>query len=198
MTEIISDLELLRQVAGGDREALGMLYDRYERLVYSLAYRVVQDPQTAEEVVQDVFTRVWQKHALYDPALAKFSTWLLQVARNRAIDVLKSRRRQQESVSDDTLLQTVADASPQTEEQVLQAIEQEEIRDAMRELNPEQRDVIHWMYFDGWTQQEISNRQDIPLGTVKSRVRLALNRLRQTLGKRKEGRADEPLHTHPL
>ncbi|ARU60364.1 hypothetical protein CBW65_04260 [Tumebacillus avium] len=199
MTEFITDLELVRKVAEGDQDALGMLYDRYERAVFSLAYRVVQDAQTAEEVVQDVFTRVWKKHALYVPAQAKFSTWLLQVTRNCALDVLKARRRRQsETVQEDTLLHTIPDEEAHTETRALQKLEGEEIRQALRELNDEQRDVIHLMYYDGWTQGEISARQDIPLGTVKSRVRLALNKLRQSLTKRKEGTANEPLHNHTL
>lgn len=199
MTMLITDLDLLGRIATGDQEALGLLYDRYERVVFSLAYRVVQDQQTAEEVVQDVFTTVWQKHALYQPAQAQFSTWLLQITRNRALDVLKTRRRrQQETVQDDAILYNVADTESQTEEHTLKKLESEEIRVALGELNAEQHDVIHRMYFDGWTQQEISERQEIPLGTVKSRVRLALNKLRQTLGKRKEGKADDPIHIHSL
>lgn len=187
MNETFSDLDLLQAVAIGDREALALLYDRYERLVYGLALRIIQDAPTAEEIVQDAFTRVWQKGHTYDPAQSKFSTWLLQVARNRALDIVKQRRRQQETVQEDTRLTAVPDRSTQTEERVLQNIEQQAIREAMEGLSSDQRDVIRWIYFQGLTQQEITDRFHIPLGTVKSRVRLALHHLKNRLtGRRKE------------
>jgi len=187
MTETWTDVELLQKIAAGDRQALAELYDRYERMVYGLAWRLMQDAQLAEEIVQDVFTRVWQKGQSYDPDQGKFSTWLLQVTRNRALDVLKSRkRRQQETLQDDAQWRDVRDEAPTTEDAVLVNLQRQEIRDALETLHEDQQAVIRWMYFQGLTQQEVSERYKIPLGTVKSRVRLALNRLKQTMEMQRE------------
>lgn len=195
MSEPLSDLQLVKQVRLGDPAALEQLYDRYGRAIFNLAYRMLQDAHVAEEVVQDVFTKVWQKADLYSPEQGKFSTWILQVTRNRTLDVIKSRKRKPQEVLDrDSTLHNHVDPRPATDEIALQNLESEQVRSSLDTLSGEQRRIIEWIYFQGMSHQEITERFEIPLGTVKSRARLALQHLRNRLGtKRKGAKTDDTI-----
>ena len=196
----LSDEELLKRIAAGDEEALVTLYDRYGRLVYSLAYQILQDHQLAEEITQDVFTRVWQSAASFDPKKSRFTTWLTSITRNRAIDILRRRRVRGLTGPGEAELNTAITRADErySPEYHLDALA---VREALRKLPPDQRKVIELAYFNGMTQREIAEHLQIPLGTVKTRMRLAMMKLRDLLsppppenGKDKESETSTASH----
>ncbi len=176
----LSDVELLRRVAKGDQEALLTLYDKYGRLVYSLAYRMLQDHQLAEEVTQDVFTRVWQAARSFDPKRSSFTTWLTSITRNRTIDILRRRRVRGLTGAGEAELNTAITRADERfiPEHHLEALA---VREALEQLPPAQREVLELAYFQGMTQREIAEYLNIPLGTVKTRMRLGMMKLRDLL-----------------
>jgi RNA polymerase sigma factor (sigma-70 family) len=174
---------LLDQIAGGDQGAFESLYARYSDLVYSVALRVVADPGIAQDVAQEVFLRIWRQPTLFDVTRGRFVSWLMSVTRNRAVDEIRSRgRRRLREVtpapgSDDPADPQAVD--PQMAAQL--AAEREVVRAGLATLPSEQRVAIELAYFGGMTQQEISAVLDTPLGTVKTRIRLAMKKLRLCL-----------------
>jgi RNA polymerase sigma-70 factor (ECF subfamily) len=167
-----------------DRHAFEQIFDRYGDLVYSTALRVLRDPHLAEDIAQEVFVRLWRKPDSYQAKRGRFLTWLMSVARNRAVDEVRARGRRQRYET----------ASPEEQERELpagtandpalnaQLAEQRRIvRHALAELPPEQRQVIELAFFGGLTQQEIADRLAQPLGTVKTRIRLGMQKLRGAL-----------------
>lgn len=178
----MEDLELLEEISNRNRDALAELYDRYDRRVFSLAARILNDPVSSEEVTQDVFLSVWRRGSSYSSAKGKFTTWLFSIAHNRTIDELRKRRRDRNRQNDDIedhLNIESAEISP-LENAVAQS-EYAKVRDAMAELPAEQRQVVELSYFRGLTQAEIAEKTGQPLGTVKTRMRLALRKLRNAL-----------------
>lgn len=177
-----TDEELYRRVLAKDQEALEMLYDKYERLIYSFAYRMVQDSQRAEDVVQDVFSRLWREHAAFDATKGKFSSWLLTMTRNRCLDILRKVTKQQEVGLLEKDTQQATDAIGDLPEQAAEWKEKSErVREALSYLKEDQRKIVELFYFQGYSQDRISRDLDIPLGTVKGRIRLALQHLRKRL-----------------
>ena len=177
------DETLIRLVAHEQAEALGTLYDRYGRLVFGLALNAVGNPSTAEEVTQDVFLRIWQKADTYRAEQSKVSTWLTSIARNRAIDVLRQQRVRPEQRAVEWA-EVPAAAVPQAqgpEEEVALALEQQRVRSAVAQLPEEQRQVLALAYFRGYSHSRIAELLGQPLGTVKTRIRLGMGRLRQML-----------------
>jgi RNA polymerase sigma-70 factor, ECF subfamily len=178
-----SDEELLERIVNHDQGAFESLYHRHADLVYSIALRVVADPGIAQDVAQEVFLRVWRQPALFDVARGRFVSWLMSVARNRAVDEVRSRgrRRLREVTSvpgaDDPPDPQAVD--PQIAAQL--ADEQGEVRAALAQLPEDQRVAIELAYFGGMTQQEIASVLNTPLGTIKTRVRLAMKKLRISL-----------------
>jgi RNA polymerase sigma factor (sigma-70 family) len=174
--EIRADLDAaaVARVAGGDAVALRELYDRYGRVVYSFAYRLTGDATLSEECVQDVFVALWRRAADFDPKRARLTTWLFTVARNRAIDLGRQKARRPELRDD---LETT-ESAPDTADLVAVADESQRLAEAMAELPEEQLAVLRLAYFDGLSHAEIAEMIGIPLGTVKGRMRLALERLR--------------------
>jgi RNA polymerase sigma-70 factor, ECF subfamily len=171
------DEELIARVCWREEPALGEIYARYGRLVYSVVLRIVGDRGAAEEVVQDVFQAVWQSAGSFQPS-GNFSAWLIGIARHRAIDATRSRRyksRAREDVLDDDRLVGAAD-SP-ADALMLRAI----VRGALEQLPASQRQAIELAYYGGLTHAEIAARLGEPVGTVKSRMRIGLTRLRQLL-----------------
>lgn len=178
----LADLDLLELISDSNRDALAELYDRYGRRVFALAARILNDPVSSEEVTQDVFLSVWRRGNSYSAAKGKFTTWLFSIAHNRTIDELRKRRRDRNRQNDDIedhLNIESAEISP-LENAVAQS-EYAKVRDAMAELPVEQRQVVELSYFKGLTQAEIAERTGQPLGTVKTRMRLALKKLRNAL-----------------
>ncbi|HCI86391.1 MAG TPA: hypothetical protein DHV68_06050 [Dehalococcoidia bacterium] len=178
----LEDLELLAKIGEQDREALATLYDRYGRRVFALAVRMLKDPIGSEEVTQDVFMSLWRRGASYTSKKGKFTTWLFSIAHNRTIDELRKRRRDRSRENDDIddhLNIQSGDISPA--DTAIAQSEYAQIRAAMDELPEEQKNVIELSYFKGLTQTEIASKTGQPLGTVKTRMRLALKKLRSAL-----------------
>lgn len=177
-----SDDALLAAVAAGDAAALGALYDRYRRLAYVVAYRVLEDTGAAEDAVQDAFLAIWRRVDSYQSARGPVKGWLLAVVRNAAVD----RRRGRESrltlaASLDDVAYRLMTSGEETLAAVTSAIESARIREALNLLPSEQREAIELAYFGGLTHQEIAARTGAPLGTVKGRLRLGLHKLRALL-----------------
>lgn len=173
--EPVDDVLLVRRVESGDSDALRALYDRYSGIVFGMTYRLLGDRQAAEECTQDVFVSVWRTARSYEPNRARVSTWLLTIARNRAIDA--TRRRAARPVDPHEDVRSV-DESPDTADVVSTADEASRVAAAMAELPDPQREALSLAYFDGLSHTEIAERLGIPVGTVKGRIRLALDRLR--------------------
>jgi RNA polymerase sigma-70 factor (ECF subfamily) len=172
---------LIRRAATGDQEALGDLYDSTSRWVYGVALRILGDQMMAEEVTIDVYEQVWRQAASYDLDRGKPLAWLLMLARSRAIDRLRAsnQQRQREEPLDSDFSSSASIIDP--EEDMLVAERRRFVQTAMAGLRPEQREVIELAYFLGLTQSEIADRLQLPLGTVKTRVRLGMIKLRELL-----------------
>jgi RNA polymerase sigma-70 factor (ECF subfamily) len=181
----LTDVDLINRVSERDAKALEVLYDRYNRVVYSFALRIIGDPQIAEELLQEVFFRAWQQGKAFRETRGAFVTWLLSITHNMAIDeVRKRRRRPQKADSEDPeqVLAAVADSRQDVEDEVWLSSLRTTIEQAMQQLPPAQRDAIELAYFQGLTQREISERLGEPLGTIKTRMRLGVQKLRDQLG----------------
>lgn len=178
------DEELVTRVAEGDSDALAQLFQRYAGAVYSLGYRMLNDREGAEELLNEAFVRVWRQAPSFDARRGKFSTWLMSVARNLGIDQLRSRRARPQRADpltpDDPELDPI-DEHMNVERDVWQNERRRLIRAALRELPAAQREALELAYFEGLTQSEISARLGDPLGTTKTRIRLGLQKLRDLL-----------------
>jgi RNA polymerase sigma-70 factor (ECF subfamily) len=179
----LDDQALIRLILQARTEALGELYDRYGRLVFSLALNSVGDPATAEEVTQDVFLRVWQRAGQYRADRGAVSTWLTGITRHRAIDQLRRRgsRPEQHSVAWAELAPGDEPTSNGPERETALVLEREWVRGAVAQLPDEQKQVLALAYFQGLAQSQIAEVLNLPLGTVKTRIRLGMQKLRQTL-----------------
>ena len=180
-----SDEQLMKMLSGGRVEALEVIYDRYAGLSYSLALRILGDREAAEEVVQDTFLTIWQKADTYNPEYGRLYSWLLRIVRNRAIDELRRQRSPVRNQRSQRPLDGLADPGPgvaQIEADTARAMElRTVVGGALEELPENQREVVEMAYLKGLSQREISEQTGIPLGTVKTRTRLALKKLRETL-----------------
>lgn len=177
------DDELLRRIAAGDEWAFRALYERFADLVYSVALRVLGDGAVAQDVAQDVFVRLWRNPGSFDPERGRFMPWLLSVTRNRAVDEVRSRgrRRTHELAPIEGADDPVDANAPDPARQAVIESERRAVRRALASLPPEQREALELAYFGGLTQQEIAARLSTPLGTVKTRVRLGMKKLRIAL-----------------
>jgi RNA polymerase sigma-70 factor, ECF subfamily len=176
-----ADAELVERLQRRDPQALGELYDRYGRIVYSLILRVVRDTGIAEDLVQETFLRVWNRVQGFDATQGAIGPWLMAVARNRAIDYLRSKSgRERNAVefaeTDHPSLYT------DMEHDLLISDKARRVKAAMEKLQPNQRQVLELAYFEGLSQTEMAERMGQPLGTVKTWVRAALKNLRDDLG----------------
>ncbi|HEV3252907.1 MAG TPA: sigma-70 family RNA polymerase sigma factor [Candidatus Acidoferrales bacterium] len=171
------DRELMRRVVARDEAAFGQLYDRYSSLVYSVAARIVRDTGAAEEILQDIFHQLWQKASQFDPARGSLPGWLLVAARNRAI----SRLRRRNPGDGEELKENTVALPSQLESAVAQKQMLGQVRGAMDSLPAPQREALELAYFEGLTHSEIAARTGEPLGTVKTRLRTALETLKQAL-----------------
>ena len=184
MGEIVpADEHLIQAVAAGDEAALGVLYDRYAKAVFSLAARITHDQGTAEEITQEVFLRLWRNAATYSAARGRFGSWLLSVTHHLAVDQLRRRQARPQAVAsiDDLVVQGLPDRRTDVEEETWLAERREIIQQALRQLPAAQREVIELAYFGGLTHVEIASRLGDPLGTVKTRMRLGVQKLREVL-----------------
>jgi RNA polymerase sigma-70 factor (ECF subfamily) len=180
----LSDSALIRRVAQGDEQALSMLYDRYSSTVMGIATKIVQQREIAEEVTQESFWRVWQRAQTFDSARGNFAPWLFGIARNLSIDELRRRAARPQTVYDDperSWMSDLPDETSDVEGTAWLAEQRQAVRAAMSALSPEQREALELAYFSGLTQREIADKLGNPLGTIKTRVRLGLFKLRDLL-----------------
>ena len=176
-----SDQVLATLVARRVEAALGAIYDRYGALVYAIALRVTGDRQTAEEVVQDVFQCVWQTAATYRAELGNFTPWLSGIARHRAIDAIRSKRERARTREQNIEQMVIPDPSSGPEAEAGRALLRDAVRSALSELPQSQRQAVELAYYGGLTRVEIADRLGEPVGTVKTRLRLGLLKLRDAL-----------------
>jgi RNA polymerase sigma-70 factor (ECF subfamily) len=179
----LDDTDLIDLIAQRNETALSELYDRYHRLIFSVALNVVGRREEAEEVTLDVFTRVWEKAYTYRSDRAKVSTWLTRLARNRAIDILRREnvRPMKHSVSWADVWPEPQDGNDLPESAVQLKLQQQRVRQAITTLPNIQKEVLALAYFKGYSHSEIARALDIPLGTVKGRIRGGMRKLRLLL-----------------
>lgn len=179
------DARLLRRVSAGDADALGALYDRYGRVLFGVVQRMLGSPEAAEEVVQDAFHSIWRQARSYDPARGAARTWMLAISRNAAIDWRRTRGRRQER---EAVMDEAGELPEGTrvDERAFARLRAERVRTVVSALPVEQREVIALAFWAGLSQSEIAARTNTPLGTVKSRVRLAMGKLRERLVEERE------------
>ena len=177
------DASLIEQIARAKKDALSELYDRYNRLVFSVAYAIVRDRAIAEEVTLDVFVRVWQRAKTYQPERAKVSTWLVAITRHHAIDILRRQKSHPEESSLDWETSALQNgfAYHDPEEGTELTSQRERVREAIAQLPAEQRKALALAYFRGYSHTQIADALKQPLGTIKTRIRLAMQKLRQLL-----------------
>ena len=182
MTRVeITDVVLIQAIAQNDQTALSQLYDRYARVLYALAFKMLGSVEEAEEVVVDVFSQVWRNVASYCEDRGRVDTWLFTMARSRALDRLRKRQRQSKIM--DASVQEVGVSSVDIpQEQLLIQERRDRVTVALEQLPLEQRNVIEMAYFGGFSKSEIASQTGVSLGTVKTRTRLGLNKLRGLLG----------------
>jgi RNA polymerase sigma-70 factor (ECF subfamily) len=176
-----ADQAVLARMARGEGDAVAELYDRHARPIYSLAMRILGDTTDAEDVVQEVFSQAWRQASRYSASRGAVGAWLLTLTRSRAIDRLRARRARPSGVSDDRITEQLPDAGPPADSQVLSSEQVARVRAALDELPLLQRAAIELAFFEGLTHAEIADRLEQPLGTVKTRIRLAMLKLRDVL-----------------
>jgi RNA polymerase sigma-70 factor, ECF subfamily len=176
-----ADQAALARMARGEGDAVAELYDRHARPIYSLALRILGDSTEAEDIVQEVFSQAWRQASRYSTSRGAVAAWLLTLARSRAIDRLRARRARAVGVSDDRVTDQLVDAGPPVDSLVLSSEQVARVRAALDELPLLQRAAIELAYFEGLTHAEIADCLEQPLGTVKTRIRLAMLKLRDVL-----------------
>ncbi|HEY9631769.1 MAG TPA: sigma-70 family RNA polymerase sigma factor [Coleofasciculaceae cyanobacterium] len=174
------DTELYQALKAGQSSALGILYDRYGRLVYGLALHILKNPQEAEDLTQEIFLALWRSNT-YNPDRGSLSSFLTTMTRSRAIDKLRSRGTNLKFLDRWRRTMTSETLSTTPFEQASYAERSEQVRDALAQLSENQRQVLEMVYYQGLSQSEIAQQLNLPLGTVKTRSRLGLLKLKQTL-----------------
>ena len=174
-TKTINEEELVRQLKLGDQQAYADLYDAYSSMLFGVIARIVKDEEDAANILQDCFIKIWRNIERYDPNKGRLATWLINVVRNTAIDFTRSKyfsQRGKNQRLENIVGWETALGSTELSVDIIG------LRQLVAQLTPTCRQVIEWMYFDGYTQREIADTFDIPLGTVKSRSRMGLKELR--------------------
>ena len=167
----------------GDEAALSILYDRYSAMLFGMLMRILDDRGAAEEVLQDIFLQLWHSAGRFDAARGSLSAWLLVIGRNRAISRLRGRGRHEVTEDEEGAYASVFVSSQNLEEEAVRAQLMRSVTSALSSLAPEQRQAVELAYFEGMTQSEIATRTGAPLGTVKTRVRTAMQTLKQVLNR---------------
>lgn len=181
------DVSVVKGIADGDESALATLYDRWAQSVYSLAAHLLKDADGAEDVVEETFWQVWQRASSYDVSRGTVRTWLLTIGRSRALDRMRARKRDREDITAD--LSFIRDPRSDPSQEVDGAERRNLVYAALTELPDDQRRAIELAYFRGLSQSEIAGFLDEPLGTIKTRMRLGMQKLRDKLIGLRETRA---------
>lgn len=179
MFEDIEDQELMELIKSENLDAFNELYSRYGRLVFNLAYKWTRNINEAEEVTQEVFEKIWVRRNTYVMKKSKVSSWIYKICQNTAFDFL--RRKKKTSYLDESQLDFLVDDNINLENEIEMHAIRQLLRNAIADLPKEQQEIIKLMYFEGKTQKEIAASLNIPLGTVKSRVKLAMTKLRRKI-----------------
>jgi RNA polymerase sigma-70 factor (ECF subfamily) len=173
LTEASADIALVSALRAGDQNAMGLLYDRYSSLVYSVALRVLGDTGAAEDVLQEVFMQLWRNPGVFDSSRGNLGAWLAVIARNRAIDALRKRRPETD------IADVVVSVEPDMAGDAERARAMEKVRGVLGTMPAAQRSALEMAYFEGLTHSEIAAKTGEPLGTIKTRIRTGLLALRQ-------------------
>ena len=174
-----ADLDAVRLMAAGDGSALATLYDRHARVTYSLALRILGEPQEAEEVVQDVFSQAWRQASRFDRSRGAVVAWLLMMTRSRSIDRVRARRAMPAAAGDpDQAFGLIADSADGPERVALTTERAARLKEALDTLPLIQRVPIELAFFEGLTHVEVAERLEVPLGTIKTRIRLGLMKMK--------------------
>ncbi len=174
--QIYDEKELVTALRSKDDQAFGYLYDHYSGALYSVVKQIVNDADTSNDVLQEAFVNIWRKMELYDESKGRLFTWMLNIARNAAIDKTRSKGFQQNSK-----LQPIMDGDGANHPSVRMGVDDFGLKKILQKLKEEQRLLIDLSYYQGFTHEQISKALDIPLGTVKTRIRSALTQLRTLL-----------------
>ena len=182
--ELKAEIDLLQKIGQGDRRSFEALYDRFSGVLFSTAYRVLNNQEAAEDVLQDVFVQIWEKAPLYDPARGKPMTWAITLTRNKSIDRLRSTQRRSRLQEE---MQRESETSEQFDDRssfdaASTGDTNKLVREAIQKLSKDQREAIELAFFSSLTQTEIAEKLNEPLGTVKARIRRGMMRLRDLLG----------------
>jgi len=175
------DHELVRRVKAGDEGAFLELYRRYSPLANGLALRMVRLPFVAEEIVQEAFVALWRDPDAYREERGSFRAWLLSTVHHRAVDAIRREEAQRRRGRSEAFERVVEDVAESVVEEADAVRSRDSVRAALREISPDQRQVLEMMYFEGKTQSQVAQELDIPLGTVKGRTLLGMRRLRGML-----------------
>jgi RNA polymerase sigma-70 factor (ECF subfamily) len=178
----LADEDLMQLVRKGEARAFELIYDRHGTAAFSLAYRMTGNRNAAEEVVQEAFLSFWRSHARYDRARGSVRTWVLGIVHNRSIDALRRNVAHDRRRASDEGLEERFEARERTEVEAARRDEAREVRAALQTLPADQLRVIELAYFGGFTHSEIASLLDTPIGTVKGRMRLGLEKMRGQLG----------------
>jgi RNA polymerase sigma-70 factor (ECF subfamily) len=189
----LSDEALVALVARSDETALAELYDRFGRIAYGLALRVVRDPALAEDAVQDAFLAVWRSAHRYIPERSKPSTWIMTFVHRRAVDLV----RREEPRRAEPLEAIPQATGHSTEDEAWLRLQRQTVQDALRQLPDQQREALELAYYGGFTQSELADRLGQPLGTIKSRMFAGLSRLREILVEAGNIEDEERWNTRP-
>jgi RNA polymerase sigma-70 factor, ECF subfamily len=172
------DSALVEQMMAGDESALGALYDRYSGMIFAMLVRILRDPPAAEEIMQDLFLQLWRGAARFDAARGSLPAWLMVIGRNRALSRLRTREYREVAEDIDAFPANAVASSVNLADEAERNLLMEKLKVAMAALPAEQREAVELAYFEGMTQTEIAARTNSPLGTVKSRVRTAMQSLK--------------------
>jgi RNA polymerase sigma-70 factor, ECF subfamily len=178
----VPDSALIEKMMAGDEAALSALYDRYSPMLFGMLMRVLKDQQAAEEVLQDLFLQLWRNAGQFDASRGSLPAWLMVIGRNRAISRLRGRRDREVLEEEEGDFASTFVSPQNIEDEAARAQAARGVSAALEKLPAEQRQVVELAYFEGMTQSEIAAKTGTPLGTVKTRVRTAMQTLRQILG----------------
>jgi RNA polymerase sigma-70 factor (ECF subfamily) len=185
------DVALIRRMVNADETALGALYDRWVHSLYSLVLHLLRDPDEAEDVVEETFWQAWRKASSYEPSKGAVSTWLLTIGRRKALDRIRARKRYKEDpIGRDRAFADLPSPALDPSQDMEGSELREHVRAALKELPSEQREVLEMGYFNGMSQTEIAEATGQPLGTVKTRMRLAMQKLREPLSMHRRTSSD--------